>query len=88
MVRYGMTAMQAIVSATQTGAELLKREKDFGAIEAGRFADIVAVKADPLADVTVLERMAFVMKEGRVYRGSAAQCAAAPSAWPCEGPAK
>ena len=88
MVRYGMTPMQAIVAATLTGAELLKREKDFGAIEAGRFADIVAVKADPLADITVLERMHFVMKEGRVYRGTAEQCAAASSAWPCEGPTK
>ena len=88
MARYGMTPMQAIVAATETGAVLLKREKDFGAIEAGRFADIIAVKGDPLADVTVLERVHFVMKEGRVYRGDAAQCAAAPSVWPCEGPAK
>jgi imidazolonepropionase-like amidohydrolase len=88
MVRYGMTPMQAIVAATRTGADLLKREKDFGAIEAGRFADIIAVKGDPLADVTVLERMHFVMKEGRVYRGATEQCAAAPSAWPCEPPAK
>lgn len=87
MVRYGMTPMQAIVAATVTGAELLKREKDFGAIETGRFADIIAVKGDPLADATVLERMHFVMKEGRVYRGSSAQCDAAPAAWPCEGPA-
>jgi imidazolonepropionase-like amidohydrolase len=80
--------MQAIVAATQTGAALLKHQKDFGAIEAGRFADIVAVKADPLADVKVLERMQFVMKEGQVYRGSAVQCVAAPSAWPCEGPVR
>jgi len=87
MVRYGMTPLDAIVAATQTGAELLKREKDFGAIEAGRLADIVAVEGDPLADITLLERMHFVMKEGRVYRGTTAQCEAAPSAWPCEGPA-
>jgi imidazolonepropionase-like amidohydrolase len=84
MVRYGMTPMEAIVAATRNGAELLKREKDFGAIEAGRFADIVAVKGDPLTDVMVLERMKFVMREGRVYRGAAEQCRAAPSAWPCE----
>jgi imidazolonepropionase-like amidohydrolase len=88
MVRYSMTPMQAIVAATLTGAELLKREKDFGAIEAGRFADIVAVKDDPTADVTVLERMQFVMKEARVYRGTPEQCTAAPSAWPCEVPAR
>ncbi len=86
MVRYGMTAMQAIVAATQTAAELLKREKDFGAIDAGRFADIIAVRGDPISDVRTLEHVDFVMKEGRVYRGSVAQCAAAPAAWPCETP--
>ena len=86
-VRYGMTPMQAIVSATRTGAQLLKREADLGAIAPGRFADIVAVDGDPLADVTRLEHMAFVMKGGEVYRGDAAACAAAPSAWACEAPA-
>lgn len=88
MVRYGMTPMQAIVAATQTGAALLRATKDFGAIEEGRFADIVAVKGNPLSDVTALERMHFVMKEGRVYRGEAEQCAAAPTIWPCEPPAR
>jgi len=84
MVRYGMTPMQAIVAATKTGAELLEREADFGAIAPGRFADIVAVRADPLADVTALEHIEFVMKEGAVYLGQPAECAAAPSSWPCE----
>ena len=84
MVRYGMTSMEAIVAATLNGAKLLKREKDFGAIEAGRFADIIAVRGDPIADVAVLERVSFVMKEGRVYRGSPAQCDAAPARWACE----
>lgn len=87
MVRYGMTPLQAIVAATRTGAALLKKESDFGAIAPGRFADIVAVRADPLADVSALERLDFVMKEGKVYRGRAAECAAAPSTWPCEPPA-
>ncbi len=86
MVRYGMTSMQAIVAATLNGAKLLKREKDFGAIEAGRFADIIAVKGDPLADIALLERVSFVMKEGRVYRGTPAQCDAARAAWGCEAP--
>ena len=84
MVRYGMTPMEAIVAATLNGAKLLKREKDFGAIEAGRFADIIAVKGDPIADVAVLERVSFVMKEGLVYRGSRAQCDAARARWACE----
>jgi imidazolonepropionase-like amidohydrolase len=87
MVRYGMTAMAAIRAATVNGAKLLKREKDFGAIEAGRFADIIAVEGDPLKDVSALESVTFVMKEGRVYRGTASQCEAAPAAWPCEAPA-
>lgn len=84
VVRYGMTAMEAIVAATANGAKVLKREKDFGAIEAGRFADIIAVRADPLSDVRALEAVDFVMKEGRVYRGVPQHCAAAPAAWPCE----
>jgi len=86
MVRYGMTPMQAIIAATETGSQLLKKQEDFGAIAPGRFADIVAVSGDPLANVTVLEKMSFVMKNGQVYLGSAQQCAAAPSAWPCEPP--
>jgi imidazolonepropionase-like amidohydrolase len=88
MIRYGMTPMKAVVAATQTGAEVLKKDKDFGAIETGRFADIIAVEGDPLQDVSLLERMRFVMKEGAVYRGTAEQCAASPSAWPCERPAE
>ncbi|HXI86991.1 MAG TPA: amidohydrolase family protein [Parvularculaceae bacterium] len=88
MVRYGMTPMEAIVAATETGAELLKKQKDFGAVAPGRFADIIAVKADPMSDVSVLEQMDFVMKEGKVYRGAPDECAAAPSAWPCENPSR
>ena len=88
MVRYGMTPMQAIVAATETGAELLKHQKDFGAIAKGKFADIIAIEGDPLSDVTLLEKMQFVMKEGRVYRGTPSQCEAAPTDWPCETSAK
>jgi len=88
MVRYGMTPMQAIVAATKTGAELLKKQSDIGSIAPGRYADVIAVSGDPLADVTRLERVAFVMKAGQVYRGAPAQCAAAPSAWPCDAPAQ
>ena len=68
MVRYGMTPMQAIQSATIAAAQLLERTDDMGAIEAGKFADIVAVSGDPLRDVTELERVRFVMKGGEVYR--------------------
>ncbi|HEX8845232.1 MAG TPA: amidohydrolase family protein [Pyrinomonadaceae bacterium] len=68
MVRYGMTPMQAIQSATVVAAELLERPNDMGAIEAGKYADIVAVAGDPLRDVTELERIRFVMKGGEVVR--------------------
>lgn len=68
MVRYGMTPLQAIQSATIAAADLLERSSDFGSIEAGKFADIVAVTGDPLRDITELERVRFVMKGGEVYR--------------------
>jgi imidazolonepropionase-like amidohydrolase len=66
MVEWGLTPMQAIQSATIHAAELIGTE-DVGAIAPGRFADLVAVDGDPLADITRLETMAFVMKDGVVY---------------------
>ncbi len=68
MVRYGMTPLQAIQSATIVAADLLERPNDLGAIEAGKFADIIAVSGDPLRDITELERVRFVMKGGEVFR--------------------
>jgi imidazolonepropionase-like amidohydrolase len=68
MVRYGMTPMQAIQSATIVAADLLERPNDMGAIEPGKYADIVAVTGDPTRDVTELERIRFVMKGGEVFR--------------------
>ena len=68
MVRYGMTPMQAIQSATIRAAELLRKEKMLGAIAAGRFADLVAVKANPLTNITALEHIALVMKDGKIVR--------------------
>ena len=68
MVRYGMTPMQAIQSATIRAAELLGKEKMLGAIAAGRFADLVAVKENPLTNITVLEHIALVMKDGKIVR--------------------
>ncbi len=68
MVRYGMTPMQAIQAATKVGAEALGIEKTVGQIAPGYSADIIAVPADPLADVSALEHVAFVMKEGTVYK--------------------
>jgi imidazolonepropionase-like amidohydrolase len=68
MVRYGMTPLQAIQSATRVGAELLGREADLGTVEAGRYADIIAVSGDPLADIAELEKVRFVMKGGQTVK--------------------
>ena len=70
MVKYGMTPLQAIQSATINAAEALDR-KDLGIVEAGRFADMVAVKGDPTADVRLLEAPAVVIQGGTVVKGSA-----------------
>ena len=68
MVRYGMTPMQAIQSATTSAAELMGWSKDVGALSPGHFADMIAVPGDPTADVTVLQKVAHVMKGGEVVR--------------------
>jgi imidazolonepropionase-like amidohydrolase len=68
MVKFGMTPAQAIRSATSTAAELLGTQKELGTLEAGKFADIVAVPGDPLADVSLMEKVEFVMKGGTVYK--------------------
>jgi imidazolonepropionase-like amidohydrolase len=68
MVRYGMTPMQAIKSATSTAARLLEQSQNLGSVAEGRYADLVAVAGDPLADITELQRVEFVMKGGVVYR--------------------
>ena len=68
MVKYGMTPMQAIQSATVNAADLIGHAELFGSITAGKSADIIAVSGDPIADIHVLENVSFVMKEGRVYK--------------------
>ncbi|WP_188235750.1 metal-dependent hydrolase family protein [Sphingopyxis sp. LK2115] len=69
MVEYGMTPMQAIQAATKNAAEALGREKDVGAIAVGRYADIVAVDGDPLANVRELESVDAVVKGGVLVKG-------------------
>jgi imidazolonepropionase-like amidohydrolase len=68
MVKFGMTPSQAIRSATATAAELLGMKASLGTIEAGKLADIVAVPGDPLSDVSMMEKVDFVMKGGAVVR--------------------
>lgn len=68
MVEAGMTPLDAIRSATLNAATLLDQDKRLGSIEPGYAADIVAVSGDPLRDVTILQRVEFVMKDGVVYK--------------------
>ena len=68
MVSYGMTPAEAIRSATVVAAELMGLEDELGTIEPGKFADLIAVPANPLDDISVLSDVRFVMKDGQVYR--------------------
>ena len=68
MVRYGMTPMQAIQAATSSAADLLGHSSEVGSIKSGKFADIIAVSGDPLADIRTLEDVKFVMKAGKIYK--------------------
>jgi imidazolonepropionase-like amidohydrolase len=68
MVKFGMTPAQAIHAATSSAADLIGRSSEVGTLVPGKYADIVAVKGDPLSDVTALEHMDFVMKGGIVYK--------------------
>ncbi len=67
-VQYGMTPVQAIRTGTAVAAELLGWRDKAGTIEAGKWADLVAVSGDPLKDITEVERVKFVMKAGTVYK--------------------
>jgi imidazolonepropionase-like amidohydrolase len=64
----GLTPMQSIVAGTSSAATLLGWDKDLGTLAAGKWADVVAVPGDPLADIHALERPVFVMKNGVVYK--------------------
>src|SRR5471030_275534 len=68
MVKYGMTTMQAIQAATVSAADLLGWQDKVGSVTAGKYADIIAVKGDPLADPSELTKVDFVMKGGVVVR--------------------
>jgi imidazolonepropionase-like amidohydrolase len=64
-----MTPMQAIQAATTSAADLLGRSDELGTVQPGKHADLIAVEGDPLQDVSALEHVRFVMKDGVVYKG-------------------
>ncbi len=80
MIGLGMAAIDALKSATSNDAELLGIAQKVGTLEKGKLADIIAMPGDPIADITVTERVSFVMKEGKIIRnGSPSMQAAAES---------
>ncbi|HTA63990.1 MAG TPA: amidohydrolase family protein, partial [Xanthomonadaceae bacterium] len=72
MVEAGMPAAFTLQAATTHAAQLLKHDKDIGSVATGKYADIVAVQGDPLADITLMQHVSFVMKAGVVYKRDSA----------------
>jgi imidazolonepropionase-like amidohydrolase len=78
MVGAGMPPMFTLQTATINAATLLKHEKDLGTLAAGKLADVVAVPGDPIADISLMKKVSFVMKEGVVYKLNSAAVEMAP----------
>ena len=68
MVEAGMPPMFALQAATMHAAQLLKHDKDIGSISAGKYADIIAVRGNPVENIDLMQQMSFVMKGGTVYK--------------------
>ena len=71
LVAGGMSNLGAIQAATINAATMLGKDKQFGSVEPGRFADIIAVNGDPLSDITVMYQVPFVMKGGQIIKDPA-----------------
>ena len=72
MVEFGMAPIDAIRTATSRPAEMLDEKGELGVVAPGAFADIIAVSGDPLKEITELENVKFVMKDGVVYKNQIA----------------
>jgi imidazolonepropionase-like amidohydrolase len=72
LVRAGMTPLQAIQAATVNAAAHLQLSNEIGTLAPGKAADLIAVRGDPLRDVTALQTVSFVMKDGKVHKQTAA----------------
>jgi len=68
LVARGMTIVRAVHAATVTSAELIERDDELGQLRNGYLADIIAVPGDPARDITVIQDVRFVMKDGHVYK--------------------
>ena len=68
----GVTPLQALRSATIASATMLRAERDIGSLEVGKYADILAVTADPLKNISALRNITMIMKGGTVYRNVSA----------------
>jgi imidazolonepropionase-like amidohydrolase len=68
MVRFGMTPIQAIQAATINPATMLMQQQNIGSISVGKYADIISVKGNPLQDISVLENVQTVIKDGVIYK--------------------
>ncbi len=71
LVRGGLSTLGALQAATVNAATMLGKDKDVGTLEPGRYADVIAVQGDPLADITVMEHVGFVMQGGRIVKDPA-----------------
>lgn len=77
--QFGMLPLAAIQTATLNAADLMGWSEKVGALDAGKWADIIAVKGDPIRDITLLQHVSFVMKSGVVYKNSVNDHAGAPA---------
>ncbi|WP_205729305.1 Xaa-Pro dipeptidase [Ferrimonas aestuarii] len=68
MVKFGMSEMQALQAATIKAATVLKQQQQLGSIEVGKLADIIAVKGNPLEDISLMERVSVVIKDGQIHK--------------------